>query len=200
MAESKHRSDRGSAPDPPATAEADSCCSRRAILAGTVGAAVGLAPLAVGAVVLFDPLKQQPEQRQRPALIEVCRLDELPADGTPVIKTVRADVWDQWTFTPNDLLGSVYLRRVAEQEPPVCFNSICPHAGCRVSFNGAKQADEQLFVCPCHNSAFNLDGSTHGRTPSPRGLDELRTEVRDGLVFVEFKNFYAGKPERVEKA
>ena len=172
---------------------------RRAILAGAVGAAVVLAPVAVGAAVFFDPLRDKPEARQRPDSIEVCSLDEIPENGTPVLRNVRADMWDQWTFSPNDLLGSVFLRRDSADDGPMCFNSICPHAGCRVSFNGAKEAAEQLYRCPCHNSAFNMDGSTHGRTPSPRGMDELKCEVRDGKVWVEFKNYYSGKPEKVEK-
>jgi Rieske Fe-S protein len=199
MSDPKQRSDQF-ANKTTAKAEEPSSFDRRAILAGGVGATVALAPLAVGAVVFFDPLREQPAERRRPAMIEVCKIDDIPEDGTPVLKPVRADDWDQWTFTPNDLLGSVYLRRMPGRDAPVCFNSICPHAGCRVSFNGAKDAEQQLFVCPCHNSAFNLDGSTHGRTPSPRALDELRCEVKDGVVFVEFKNFYAGQPERVEKA
>mgnify|MGYP003342904830 CR=1 FL=1 len=34
--------------------------------------------------------------------------------------------------------------------------------------------------------------------PSPRGLDELETEVRDGAVFVRYLNFRAGEKDKVQ--
>lgn len=35
------------------------------------------------------------------------------------------------------------------------FTRTCPHAGCPLSYN----RNEKQFVCPCHNSRFNLDGN-----------------------------------------
>lgn len=34
------------------------------------------------------------------------------------------------------------------------LTSVCPHNGCRLNYN----KNEQKFVCPCHNSKFNLNG------------------------------------------
>tara|TARA_X000000950_G_scaffold286174_1_gene394276 strand:- start:1310 stop:1570 length:261 start_codon:yes stop_codon:yes gene_type:complete len=31
----------------------------------------------------------------------------------------------------------------------------CPHQGCKLSY----KTDQNMFVCPCHNSKFNLDGN-----------------------------------------
>ena len=42
----------------------------------------------------------------------------------------------------------------AEENGVQAFNVVCPHAGCFVRFN----AERNQYVCPCHNSAFELDG------------------------------------------
>ena len=31
----------------------------------------------------------------------------------------------------------------------------CPHNGCTLNYNN----NSNMFVCPCHNSKFNLDGN-----------------------------------------
>ena len=31
----------------------------------------------------------------------------------------------------------------------------CPHQGCKLSY----KTDQNIFICPCHNSKFNLDGN-----------------------------------------
>ena len=31
----------------------------------------------------------------------------------------------------------------------------CPHQGCKLSY----KTDQNMFVCPCHNSKFNIDGN-----------------------------------------
>ena len=35
------------------------------------------------------------------------------------------------------------------------LTSICPHNGCRLNYN----SNSQQFICPCHNSKFNLEGT-----------------------------------------
>ena len=35
------------------------------------------------------------------------------------------------------------------------LNRKCPHQGCTLNYDN----DESMFVCPCHNSKFNLDGN-----------------------------------------
>lgn len=35
------------------------------------------------------------------------------------------------------------------------FTNICPHAGCPLRYN----SDKKKFICPCHNSQFNLEGN-----------------------------------------
>ncbi len=50
---------------------------------------------------------------------------------------------------------------------------ICPHLGCRPAWHSARGR----FLCPCHGSAFALDGSRLAG-PATRGLSHLALEQR----------------------
>ena len=54
------------------------------------------------------------------------------------------------------------------------------------------------FACPCHRGQFDVKTGAVLAGPPPRGLDELPVEVRDSAVYVQFKDFRLGIPERVE--
>jgi Rieske Fe-S protein len=55
------------------------------------------------------------------------------------------------------------------------------------------------FSCPCHDSAFALDGEVSDPdSPSPRAMDELEVEIRnEDEVWVRFQNFLPGREEKV---
>jgi Rieske Fe-S protein len=174
------------------------------------GAAVGLAPVLAGLFSFLDPLTRKPEVPEKyrredddakEGYIKVCALGALTVGGTPQRFPVIDDQIDAWNFTPNQAIGSVYIQRFGEKDLRV-FNTTCPHAGCSVSCDGT------AFNCPCHNSAFDLDGSKlvsdSGReNPSPRALDTLEIDsekLADGEIWVEFKNFYTGRDEKIAKS
>ena len=52
------------------------------------------------------------------------------------------------------------------------FSLICPHLGCEV------ETEEGGFVCPCHGSRFNADGSLK-KGPASQPLRPLRLEVSE---------------------
>ncbi len=171
--------------------------------AAVIGGLLVLVPLVTGVVAFFNPLRRKEGSSQESDFLRVAYLDEIPADGTPRRFEVIADLWDQWTFNPQQPIGSVFLARSREPSDGLqCFNTTCPHAGCSVRL--ASNGDQKEFKCPCHNSAFHLDGTVIQPTPSPRGLDALETEIRPGEngrqeVWVRFENFYTGKAEKVAK-
>ncbi len=162
-----------------------------------VGGAITVCPVAAGLAVLADPLRRTAEGGQ---LIRVAALDALPDDGVPrqfqVIVDHRDDAWNRFH---NEPIGAVFLRREKGSEKVQAFNASCPHAGCFVSFN----AERQQYQCPCHTSAFAVDGkAVFG--PSPRALDELPCEVKaDGgtkNIYVAFQDYYTGIAEKKAKA
>jgi menaquinol-cytochrome c reductase iron-sulfur subunit len=178
--------------------------------ATVVGAAVGLIPIFTGLFAFLDPLTRKPKVPKlyadasgggKPGFVRVCSLEALAVGGTPQRFPIIDNEIDAWNFTPNQPVGSVYVQRVAEGDVRV-FNTTCPHAGCSVAFTGA------AFHCPCHNSAFNLDGSklvsSSGReNPSPRPLDVITVDedkLAQGEVWVKYQNFYTGREQQIPKS
>jgi Rieske Fe-S protein len=155
-----------------------------------VGATTAAVPLLAGLATLTDPLRRKAGS-SGPAFVTT--LDALPADGTPRRFAIIADRSDAWNKYPNVPIGAVYLRRL-EGDKVVALNVTCPHAGCPVEY----RAGANLFLCPCHDSRFDLDGHLASiNSPSQRGMDALEVEVRNGAVWVKFQNFEAGKAAKI---
>jgi menaquinol-cytochrome c reductase iron-sulfur subunit len=166
------------------------------LTAAIVGAVGLLVPLASGLAVLVDPLRRRPGN-DFTSFVRVAALSGLPEDGTPRRFAVIADHRDAWTLAPNQRIGAVYLRRRPGTSEVQAFQTDCPHAGCFVGFN----PDQGRFECPCHTSAFTLDGEVISPSPSSRGMDQLKVQVSDdGQVLVEFKSFYSGIAEKIAKS
>jgi menaquinol-cytochrome c reductase iron-sulfur subunit len=175
-----------------------------AILATIIGGLVGLFPALSGLALFLDPaIKKRAhanggEEPSGPAARRVASLATVPTDGTPVQVPVIADLKDIWTVEPDQPIGAVYLRKTKDKdgkETVECFNAICPHAGCFVAYS----AERKLYQCPCHTSSFTTDGARILPSPSPRDMDPLDVEVKDGEVWVKFENYYPGKDHREPK-
>jgi Rieske Fe-S protein len=65
------------------------------------------------------------------------------------------------------------------------FSGVCPHLGCSVNTRADK------FICACHGSEWNVDGSTLAG-PTPRGLDTLEFRVEDNKLKVKYQDFKQG--------
>ena len=163
-------------------------------MAVILGVIAGLVPIGAGLAVIFDPIRRKAGANNA---IRVATLSALPADGVPRRFQVIANRTDAWNKYPEVPIGAVYLRRVGEKEV-TALNVACPHAGCFVDFSSAKG----LFLCPCHNSSFAVNGSISERnSPSPRPMDSLEVEIRNGTeIWVRFQNFQAGEKAKVAMA
>lgn len=107
------------------------------------------------------------------------------AGPTPVRVELYADKVDAWNKTPDVKLGSCW---VLERDGALqAFSTVCPHLGCAVDFD----AEAQKFKCPCHRSAFGLDGSVEAG-PSPRPLDALDIKEENGLVEIRLVRYRQG--------
>lgn len=187
--------------------------SRRGFFKSTLAAAIGglvtAFPFVAGLIPFFDPLRirksRLPSQAGGGAdsegYIPVGTLESLPDDGMPRLVQVVADQMDAWTFSPQQRIGSVYLRKVSEaggEETPtvVAFQVSCPHLGCFVDF----RRGEEEFFCPCHKSTFALNGRRSPESPSPRDLDPLDVQIRNGEVWVKYQEFRTSTAERIPVA
>ena len=177
----------GSTP-PPAAATPRREFLKSAACVALGGCALG-APIGAVVVVLAHPLKM----KGVPTPVKLTALGSLPLNGPPRFFQVVTERRDAWTKFPANAIGSVFLQRTGEEEV-VAFNASCPHLGCSVEFRPKRDA----FYCPCHDSEFEKGGRVRGKSPSRRGLDTLRVEIREGdEVWVYFENFKTGIAEKV---
>lgn len=124
--------------------------------------------------------------------VPVVNADALPLDGTPIVASVIVqEPIDAWVKMPPTEVGSIFIRR-DEAGEVVAYSTICPHLGCQVDLDRSARR----MICPCHDSAFSLDGQVTGG-PSPRALDRLETRVAGGKVEVRYVRFKTGTHDKI---
>ena len=111
--------------------------------------------------------------------------------GTPIridLVQTQDDAWVEsralisvWLYTED---GDVFK----------AYNGHCTHLGCGYVLS----EDKKTFACPCHRGRFDIKTGAVLAGPPPRPLDELKVRVKDAAVYVEYRDFRLGVPERVE--
>jgi menaquinol-cytochrome c reductase iron-sulfur subunit len=74
----------------------------------------------------------------------------------------------------------------------VVFSPICPHLGCRYTWNTA----QNKFLCPCHGSIYSELGA-HEAGPALRGLDPLPLRNYQGKVQVTWIEYQTNTPSLI---
>lgn len=158
----------------------------------------GLATLVLavpGAAYLLNPIlgRKNGQDEEYEELTTLSRLKVGVPEVFPIIKE-RQDAWVRY---PREPIGSVWLIRQAPgTEPPVlALSAECPHLGCAVNLS----ADRKNFLCPCHTSSFQFDGSRINTIP-PRSMDKLEVRLSkdaDPKVAVRFQRFRAQATESI---
>jgi menaquinol-cytochrome c reductase iron-sulfur subunit len=64
------------------------------------------------------------------------------------------------------------------------FSNICTHLGCHVNWH----PDVQHYISPCHDGHFDILGKNISGPP-PRPLDEFKTRVEAGKLFIQMPPF-----------
>jgi menaquinol-cytochrome c reductase iron-sulfur subunit len=168
-------------------------------LASCVGSLILIVPLVAGIAFFLDPLLRrkrlvddQNARRDAEGFLRVASVSSLPENGRPQIFTVYDDVVDAWNKFANQPVGRVFLRKLPDGNV-TAFNVRCPHLGCAVDF----RSSHNDYFCPCHMSAFTLDGKRENEIP-PRGMDALDVKIKNGTeVWVRYQVFKAGTPDKI---
>ena len=170
--------------------------------AGGLGALALLVPAGIGALFALDPIVRKGSRDGEGSLgrfRRVAPLDAVVPGAPPRTFPVIADREDAWEFTPNVEVGSVLLFREAgsdgdgdDDAEVLAWSTVCPHLGCHIDW----QPDRDAFFCPCHASLFAEDGSRQNQK-SPRDMDRLETEIRDGEVWVAYVEYKTGTAEQI---
>ncbi|HLT36698.1 MAG TPA: ubiquinol-cytochrome c reductase iron-sulfur subunit [Enhygromyxa sp.] len=177
---------------PPSNAAADD--SRRTFLKVGVGAlGAGLAAVVVAPALRYAlwPLAEGVEVTSGGEEFVVVG-DRGQFGKQPIKVDIYADRIDAWNRVENVKIGSAWVVEVDGELH--AFSTVCPHLGCAVDWS----ADIGKFKCPCHRSAFAVDG-TPEEGPAPRSLDALDIEPReDGLIAIRYERFKQGVEDKVK--
>ena len=168
------------------------------LLVGVLGGALGIALMVPPVVSLLHPLRRRRHQKNdaadgppRVKVADVAEVPNLDAGAAPLRAAVIASgLRDAWNRLDNTKLGSVFLGKRAGALS--CLSATCPHAGCGIDFDDKRQK----FVCPCHNSTFDLDGKREDG-PSPRDMDRLDAVVEGDSVYCSYQRFRLADSRKV---
>ncbi|MEX5256312.1 Rieske (2Fe-2S) protein [Kocuria arenosa] len=94
-------------------------------------------------------------------------LDAGPVEDLPVGSAVTFD---------RDGVQAVVSR--PDPDTVVAFSPVCPHQGCMVT------PREELYVCPCHSSQFDLATGEVLAGPAETGLEPYPASVADGRILL----------------
>lgn len=75
--------------------------------------------------------------------------------------------------------GRFYLVRLKDGGFLALYRK-CTHLGCSVPY----EPTEGKFVCPCHGSAFSLNGDVEN-APAPRAMDLFALTIENGEILVD---------------
>jgi len=168
-----------------------SSSSRRGFLvavSGAVATALAAAVTVPALVMLLDRGRRRPAGEGPRSYAD---LTELPV-GVPRKVDVVAIARDAWDRSARKMVGAIWLVRRDDRRVDA-FSAVCPHLGCAIGFDDRRRA----FICPCHQGEFALADGACVKGPSPRGLDPLPAEVREGKVFVTYQRFVLGIARRL---
>ena len=99
--------------------------------------------------------------------------------GTPTLFKFTRTTINGWEKTVNSY--GAYIYRETEQKV-TAFDNTCTHLSCRVTW----LEEEQVYLCPCHDGEFDIDGTVVSGPP-PRPLDRFETKVEDETLFIRLE-------------
>ncbi len=135
--------------------------SRRRFLKLAWGAA-GAVALAEGGLIAYQFFAPKTVEGQFGGVFSVGRVEDFPPGSV----------------TPFNE-GRFYLVRLADGGFLALYRK-CTHLGCAVPWEPA----QGRFVCPCHASAFEMDGELLN-PPAPRPLDRFLVIIENGEIRVD---------------
>jgi len=136
---------------------------------------LGAAAAAVIAVPAAAYLLFKPKSPGAGAMVEIANLANLEAGVPQEVVYYRTRV-DGWKATKEKTTTWVVKNG---PQSAVAFSPQCPHLGCIYHW----EDDLGAFKCPCHASAFGVDGKVLAG-PAPRPLDRYDSRVEGGKLLI----------------
>lgn len=185
--------------------------NRRTVLSWLSAALGGICAALVaipGVGFVLEAIRRKPTAQSQ--AIPVMRLKDLTPHRPKSVPIVGSRQ-DAWTRYAAETIGKVYLVRETDEGVDAAaakvsaYSSICPHLGCQILLD----AKGDQFICPCHQAAFEKDGSPvpseklGHRNQTPRAMDRLECQVvqkdSEWWVEVKYQKFEQGLTTQVAK-
>jgi len=99
--------------------------------------------------------------------------------GVPTLFNFTRTRVNGWEKTVNSF--GVYVLRESE-ENTVTYSNWCTHLSCRVTWH----EDEELYVCPCHDGLFDINGEVISGPP-PRPLLQYANKVEEDILYIRLE-------------
>ena len=119
---------------------------------------------------------------------DIGKIDEFASLTAPVKRVIKVEQRDAWRKIISE--KPVYVVPAKNGTVRV-LSPVCPHLGCSVPWNEAKQE----FICPCHVAVFAMDG-TKISGPAPRSMDDLESKIDNGMLKVRYQYFRQLIPQK----
>jgi menaquinol-cytochrome c reductase iron-sulfur subunit len=116
-----------------------------------------------------------PKLRKSPQWVDAGNISQLQP-GAPIEMVFRQNRVDGWKVQSEKT--SAWVVKLAGSQI-VAFGPQCTHLGCAYHWD----ENRNYFLCPCHNSIFNIDGQVVSG-PAPRPLDRYDTKVEHSELFL----------------
>ena len=137
-----------------------------------IGAVLGAAVAIPAAAYLLI----RPKGADEGGFSEVGELSQLHT-GKPLEVVYTRKRVDGWHKVRAEKVSTWLVK--TEQNTVIAFNPACTHLGCAYHWDDSNHQ----FICPCHASAFSLEGKVLAG-PAPRPLDRYAAKVVDGKVLI----------------
>jgi menaquinol-cytochrome c reductase iron-sulfur subunit len=141
------------------------------VLIAALGTLIGAAlAIPAGAYLLLKPKSERKSQ-----WVDAADFNSLHI-GKPEEVVYRRKRVDGWRVV-NEKATAWVVR--TDEKNVVAFTPSCTHLGCAYHWD----EPTKNFVCPCHTSAFSMDGKVLAG-PAPRPLDRYVTRVENGKLLI----------------
>lgn len=148
--------------------------TRRSFYSAMIGG-LGTVMGAVLAIPAAAYLLMRPKSPPKSQWVDAADLNSLQV-GKPEEVVFRRSRVDGWRVL-NEKATAWVVR--TDDKTVVAYSPSCTHLGCAYHWDDATKN----FVCPCHTSAFSIDGKVL-TGPAPRPLDRFVTRVDNGKLLI----------------
>jgi menaquinol-cytochrome c reductase iron-sulfur subunit len=147
--------------------------SRRSLITGAlVGIPVVIAGTLTGSIGSYLLGGQKAEKDSWADAGDISEMQ----DGTPRQVRFERALVDGWQVRKEESSAWVIID---ESQRVTAFSPLCTHLGCAYRW----QADKKSFACPCHGSAFNVQGDVIAG-PASRPLDRYLTKLEGDRLWL----------------